>query len=988
MAGRLKPSPLGTRIAPPVPLRNGLWRSARRYDGVLIASSSTGIDQFVAWLACPGQLRQVGDFYCLIFDHAQTLDPADLGAVLPLRFVGPGMLSSCDLDPLSQGPGGANQLHVRHHGQSLWFDLDSATPVEALDFWDLSRLDVMRARALPGPAKAQTPHIPRQSAPLESVAKTAPIYADIRSSVQSAQSHSAMDWLRSGVRGVRRILSVVFWIGVALFVLAIFAGAIVAQSLAMAWAGVWVVIAAVWALAHLRSRSPARVGSKAGVSRRSAPSEPGLLAQMKSWVLWNTRWGDRLRADLARHIKDVDRMIERGEIDRALKRALALGAKKDAQSKRSAMGPTGLPQKRASLDMDLSGIEPRAASILDDGSFAQMARRYRQLAQDLAAKGDHQRAAFVFSELLGDVPLALLELEKLGAYEDAAKLATARKSPANVTVRLWFLAGKKDIAIALAKRFGALEFIANAAETKDPGFAAFVRGHWIRDLIAAGDLAGAVTHSAGRPALEKLHVAVTQQAVLAGLLDQPAVLGAAVMALDWTPGALDDDRPTSGNSAVNQLERRLHRLVYDAAPADAPARHGLIATLSTQRPRTRATPDAFWADRAPRLGDALIRASLAYDIDHPARPTLADLHQLAKALHLSVLAEDLRHVVRSNPAPAPKPRKIELPAAPPCDDPNWIQIAAVDNGQTLLAAQDGELTLLDENGKRRWTDHVTALVGLVPIGPGRLVILVQQSGADKQLTLLDTALQSYRALGHVALLDWDQTATAAMWLVRTPNAIGALDVAAMIDEVARFDMLWSITQTVPVVVLGFNLLTDRARWVTQRDTHGRPGLIETWELPFAKQDLDVRMLDPSDLDNGGVYLAAHVCTAKNKILQASQTLSAHSMPQRIDTRLIWYSYDTEQQILAANAPFFADLTRFANLTLLGDCETCVITNQTCAEPSAQIMMTKKQHFLVLGGCRAIVQHAHLSGRRIAAIDDHQRIIIVDFDKTTVVIAQL
>ena len=170
-----------------------------------------------------------------------------------------------------------------------------------------------------------------------------------------------------------------------------------------------------------------------------------------------------------------------------------------------------------------------------------MATQYRELAQKLSIDGDHRRAAFIYSELLKDVPSALSELEKLKAFEDAAKLATARKSPGHITARLWFLAGKKEIALALAKRYDAMEFIANIAEKTDPEFANFVRGHWIKDLIAAGDLTGAVAQSADRPHLKTLHAAVTKQAVLAGLLNEAPVLVAAVIALDWRSAALNDD---------------------------------------------------------------------------------------------------------------------------------------------------------------------------------------------------------------------------------------------------------------------------------------------------------------------------------------------------------------------------------------------------------------------------------------------------------------
>lgn len=988
MARLLKPSPLACRIAPPTPLRNWLWSDARAYDGVLVPTYRP--DDLLPFLKQKGVLRQIDDLYCFTFDAPVSLDPANLGAVLPLRDVGQATLTTYDLSHMAAEHRGGNRLHLVRHGQPVSYDMHAAVATDPLRFWDLGSLDVLPSAPLPAVAN-QSPYAtelqtPRPSALLDEIAQAEPIYGDIREAVESARSYNLGDYVRRGGRFLRGVTSTIALICIGIIALLGSLGTIVIGARAGLFGLLFAasIIYVLWLLLTGRQSAGGAQPTRVAGQRSAQPRYrgPSIFDRLKSWALWNTNLGDKLRADLARHINEVSRMIEKGEIDRALKRALALGAQQSAAEQKRGHGPTSLPKPRATLDMNLSGIEGPTASFLDDNSFIQMATQYRELAQKLSAGGDHRRAAFIYSELLKDIPKALSELEKLKAYEDAAKLATAHKSPGHIAARLWFLAGKKEIAIALAKRHDAMEYIANIAEKTDPDFAAFVRGHWIKDLIAAGDLAGAVVQSAGRPALRTLHVAVTKQAILAGLLDETVVLVAATVGLDWRSAALNDDFVGKGEGGVRMLEMHLHQLVHGADPDKAPARQALIAGLVEQKQKKQSGIESFWMERAPRLSDAVIRAVLAYDTDHPAAAPLAELRQAAKELELTVLAEDLRQVVRSKPKASQQRRTFPLPSVPPATDQHWTMIACVSRGQTLVGAKSGELTLLDANGKRRWTDQMTALVGIVPIGPGRLVILVQSDGAEKQLTLLDTALHSYRELGRVALVAWHQIASVSTWLVQTPNAIGAFDVSVLLGESPRFDFLWSITQTVPIIVLGFQVGEDRIQWVSQRINQSMPGLIETWVLRLANESLDVRIIDPAVFDGRRVYEAQHLWTMANQFWPATQSMSSQWQPESRKLRLSSFDFEEEQRVMSTNTTFFDGLTDFADIVSLPEGGACAINSQTVTTTNFVIWPQKKQSFVVLEGATFIAQFSQNSGARLAVIDDHQRIIICDLDSNT------
>lgn len=984
MVKQLKPSPLGARIAPPVPVQQWLWSDKRAYDAVLVPVGDERLDQLVMLLQHAGTLRVIDDLYCLVFDRPVVLDPAQLGAVLPVLSLGNRNLGTYDLAGMSSVQRGADRLHMVRQGKAVSYDLKMAAKVDPLEFWDFAGLEISRGMSLPraqNPIKVP-PQIASHNAPLELMAQAKPVYGDIRQAVDAAKSSDAMDHIRRGGRLLRSVVASLILIGLLIASFAAGLGIIVTGARGGA-VGFFVALAVIYGLRVLLRGSGVfgdrTIDSSAG-HKAGPPRGPGILDRLRSWAIWNTSLGDGFRADLARHLNDVSRMIERGEIDRALKRAISLGAQEEAEKKRNGFRPTKLPKPRASFDMDLSGVAQSTAPILSDHSYAEIADKYRQLAQKLSEDGDHRRAAFIYSELLSDVSSALSELEDIQAFEDAAKLATARKSPGDVTARLWFLAGKKDIALALARRFDAMEFIANVAEKTDREFAAFVRGHWIKDLIAAGDLSEAVVQSAGRPELETLHVAVTKQAVLAGLLQDAPVLIAATVSLDWRVDALNGDFSGVGASAEEQVGAYLHKLIHGADRDDAPARSGLIGGLYAMHPKDMPASKTVWAQRVTLLADAVIRATLAYDTDHPATPALSELRRLARCMNASVLAEDLRHVVRAKQPP--QSQKFMLPPAREVNE-YWTMIACVGRDLTLLGAKDGEMTLLDAQGQRCWTDHMSGLVGIVPIGAGRLVILVQLAGNERILTLLDTALHSYRSLGRTALVMWDGTATASTWLVQTPNAVGALDVAALLDDAPRFELLWSVTQTVPAIVLGFQMTKESVHWVSQRVNDGHPGLIETWALYFANQNLDVRIADPAVQDGAQIYQAQQFWTSKNHFWPVVRQDASQWQPVKQLVRLTFYQYQSELKIQSDNAEFFAGLTDFAKIIPVKDKRAWVVADQISRHEYVVLWLKGDHPYIVLEGGAFVAQSGDSNGRRHAIIDHQQRIILCDLEGATV-----
>ena len=591
MVRKLKHSPLPDRQRPARPLRDWLWSGKGPYDGILFPKDEAGI--LLPYLEHYQKLLLVDDWLVLIFRSPVELDPALLGHARPLRVTGTGSFTSFDLAHQPGLDDAARVLHIVHQGQKFQYDLVTAVLVDPMEFWDFSKIDVTSSQVL---VTARMPSVPRpvkapgQSEQVAKIARVKPIYDDIHAAIDTAPDKNWRERADATGRVLNGILRLITKITLGIFML-IFFLVIVLGGMSFGLVGLFLAFLFIgWIFRKLTS--PRTIGPEGGgqagvqgakgAAGRQMPRNrgPGLFDRLKSWMLWNTSMGDKLRAELERHMDDVSKMIERGEIDRALKRAIALGAEEAEKKKKARSAPmSSVPDPRATLDLDYSGVDPPSASILTENGFGAMTTQYRDLAWKLSADGDHRRAAFIYSELLKDVPHALEELEAMKAFEDAAKLATARKSPGHVAARLWFLAGHKDIALALAKRFDALEFVANTAEKSDPEYAAFVRGHWIEGLIAAGDLARAVKESAGRPQLSKLHLAVVNQAVLAGMLDDPNVLVAAVFSLAWRVEVLGTEPIALADDASGKLEARLHHIVNGADEADADARLALVAGL-------------------------------------------------------------------------------------------------------------------------------------------------------------------------------------------------------------------------------------------------------------------------------------------------------------------------------------------------------------------------------------------------------------------------
>lgn len=118
---------------------------------------------------------------------------------------------------------------------------------------------------------------------------------------------------------------------------------------------------------------------------------------------------------------------------------------------------------------------------------------YHRAFQAMLQAGRIDEAAFVKGELLDDARGAVELLEQHRRFEAAARLATLKALPAELQVRLWFLAGQVEKAMVLARRFGVHAQALVHLEARDREKARDFRVAWAWDLRRLGQTAEALS---------------------------------------------------------------------------------------------------------------------------------------------------------------------------------------------------------------------------------------------------------------------------------------------------------------------------------------------------------------------------------------------------------------------------------------------------------------------------------------------------------------
>lgn len=289
--------------------------------------------------------------------------------------------------------------------------------------------------------------------------------------------------------------------------------------------------------------------ASAGAAAPTIPPEPSRLAQWLRKLVMTSPLANAYGRRQADYIRRTMELFQRGAWDDALRHAIPFGG--DGESSGPSMW---LPKPRESLQLGGSHRGPVSSLGFSSDLYSHFQDMYRRAAQALERLGRIEEAAYVLFELLGDSDAGIALLERYDKWELAARMAEQRKMAPGLVVRLWFLAGRFDRAVLVARRTKAFADAVTRLEARDSEHAMHLRILWADWLADSGDYAAAI--DAIWPSDKARHLAIA-----------------------WIDRAIAFGGTTGARMLVRKLE-----LLGHAAVARAEVRQAALALIAADDP--------------------------------------------------------------------------------------------------------------------------------------------------------------------------------------------------------------------------------------------------------------------------------------------------------------------------------------------------------------------------------------------------------------------
>lgn len=584
---------------------------------------------------------------------------------------------------------------------------------------------------------------------------------------------------------------------------------------------------------------------RGGGQEEERTGEPGILQNLAGWIRWHTPLGASLRRQYGERMNLVEKLIASGKLDDALKLALRLAAS-DPGGKQGRQFPNALPGARATLDFD-TRRSANAAPVLGEGGFQAMRWRYRQLAEQLERDGDFRRAAYIHSQLLDDHLRAVQVLEKGEMYQEAAKLALGAKLAPVIAIRMLYLAGEQDAALALARRTECFEQLAEDSRTRDEAFHAYVVKAWTDMLVATGQPLRAlqVTDFLAQSRQADVALFAARRGWLAqavGDVGSDALNGEltarALLTVYWASPERGlhgiEDFPfmpmSAGEGPFSAVFPRLQAWVRGEDEHAADALLDLLAALVRLAGPDQVEQAGFWRGPAQPVIEALARAVVGVASSRLGQTDLHALQSLLRMGSLPVMATDIQKLRKLHSAPPAPVREWRVPAAAAVR-PAVRTACLLGDGGMLIWRDNRILELLDRHGAPRWRQSVSDVTGLVAIGTSPHVIIVQaQRDGSSLLTRFSAPDRSFHPIGAIDLAAHHDVTSESQWLVQIGGEIGALDLVKLCAREPAIEFLWSCALTDRLRAIAFAHLSTGPSWLTRDMSGGRFGVIELWTL--------------------------------------------------------------------------------------------------------------------------------------------------------------
>lgn len=226
-----------------------------------------------------------------------------------------------------------------------------------------------------------------------------------------------------------------------------------------------------------------RTGKQGSARDFEAPERESWLARL-ALALGVWRWAGFQHL---RYLRGLLQALDDNDFEAALRKAIPLsGSKKEG----------GVPSLSAPVErweLRVTSGKGGSGSSFGPDFFDELKERYRRMAEELERRGEIEKAAFVWAELLDQSEHAVGLLEKHQLYRQAAEIAEIRAQPPAALVRLHFLAGNYERALDLAAAFDVFALAVQLLESRGHhDKAGNLRRVWAARLATAGDYLGAV----------------------------------------------------------------------------------------------------------------------------------------------------------------------------------------------------------------------------------------------------------------------------------------------------------------------------------------------------------------------------------------------------------------------------------------------------------------------------------------------------------------
>lgn len=542
-------------------------------------------------------------------------------------------------------------------------------------------------------------------------------------------------------------------------------------------------------------------GDAPGPAPRAPRNRRGLLWKMRGGL---ERWLQRRvvgRALGNRHADYLRRMLdmfEGGDLNEALRHAIPLA--KDSDEAGAGTMPWRTPAARDDLRLTAPTAGSGASLGLAGDLFELLRERYRLALHRLKAQGRFKEAAFVLSELLSEHGEAVELLEEHGLYAEAAALAETKGLDPELIVRLLFLAGERERAVAVARRHEAFVGAVEWLERRDlVSEAAALRTLWADSLASRGRYAAAVdaiwpVEPARTLALRWLELGIEQGGVAqARLLPKMAQL-------------MPEQRL--------RCAELVHAIAADASETGFHQRRVLAAALDAGR------PEALFMVRPLLRG--LLRDQARGGAASQVGQLLTRRRQGVADIETDLRNLDLRGARPSwRPAPALEMRLgwFRGSGATPIFD-----AARLPDGRLLVALGEAGIRYLTSDGRTIASFEQPAHALCVGDTGDRAIAVARRGDASSgfvRLTRVDLAKRQASRWVDTRITRWAETYDGSKLFVTSEDSVLALDVTA--DQPAA---LWRVDR-LGGEVGALNRRPDALLFVVQREA----------ELTFWSYDL-------------------------------------------------------------------------------------------------------------------------------------------------------